>query len=492
MKRTLTLVVTFAVIIAALVTVANIRKPKAPAPTTQDIWKQSGIPVQVAEVSRGDMAESIDITGDLTALNSAVISPKINGRLTTFSIHEGDVVSKGQVVAMLDQGDALNNLQSAQASLESAKARLAQAETTAEVTKTQTQSAIEQAESTVRSALAKLETAKRPNRSQERLVAENNVNSAKANLDRAEADYKRNERLRNRGAISESTFDGAKAEYLVAQANHKSAIQQLSLIEEGGRREDVTSAQAQVDSARSQLRTAKANASDYKLRLKDIQAAKASLLQAKAAVDTAKRQLDNTYIKSSISGVVSTKTAEVGQVVSPGGSLAEVVDLNSVYFKGEVSENALALISKGQSVAVHIDALAGESLKGVVVEIYPSGSTASRNFSVRISLVGAKDRAKPGMFATGTIGTGIRKNILRVSKDAVSEGNGIESVYRLESDNTVKKITVKVVKSDRNSSRIEETLELKVGDRLVTQGIKNVQDGTKVELEKKEKSDVAN
>ena len=80
MKRNMPTIITFAVIIIALLAVAAVRKPKSPAPTTQQIWKESGVPVQTALVAHGDMEESVQITGDLTALNSAVVSPKISGR----------------------------------------------------------------------------------------------------------------------------------------------------------------------------------------------------------------------------------------------------------------------------------------------------------------------------------------------------------------------------------------------------------------------------
>lgn len=483
MKRNMPTIITFAVIIVALLAVAAVRKPKSPAPTTQQIWKESGVPVQTALVAHGDMEESVQITGDLTALNSAVVSPKISGRLMSINVHEGDHVSKGQILAVLDQGDAQSDLESAQASLESAKAKLEQAITNAEVTKTQTDSAIDQAKASLRSAQAKLAVAKKPSRTQERMVAENNVDSAKANLDKAEADYKRNKRLLDRGAISQSSFDVVKTEYLVAQSNYKSAKEQLSLIDEGGRSEDISSAQAQVEVAKGQLRDAIANSSQNKVKQKDILAAKASVLQSQAAVDTARRQLENTYIRASISGTVSSRSADPGQVVSPGETLAMIVDLNSVYFKGDISEKYVARVKKGQSVSVTMDAIDDKVFQGKVAEIYPSGSTANRNFSARISITGADSELKPGMFANGKIVIGDITNALLVSKDAVNDQEGTQSVYVVDS-RTAKKKTVTVIRSDRNYAQIDENSAVKAGDMVVTQGRKNIQDGSKLELSK--------
>ncbi|MCE5321691.1 efflux RND transporter periplasmic adaptor subunit [bacterium] len=481
MKRNIPVIVTLAIIIVALLAVAAVRKPKAPAPTTQEIWQKSGVPVQTAAVIRGDMDDTVQITGDLSALNSAVISPKISGRLMSINIREGDRVSRGEVVAVLDQGDAEDNLETAQASLESAKAKLEQAVTNLDVTKIQTQTAIRNAQASLKSAQNKLVLAKQPSRSQERRVAQNKVNSAKAELDQAEADYKRYERLLKRGSVSQSDYDVKKANYLVAKANYNSAVEDLSIIDEGGRKEDVNAAQSNVDVAQGELIDAKANAAQVRVKEKEVTAAKATVLQAKAAVDTARRELGNTYIKSPISGVVSSRSVDPGNVVSAGQELASIVDLNSVYFKGDVSEQYMAKISKGQSVSVRVDALPNDALEGTITEVYPSGSTSNRNFSVRISIAGASNKIKPGMFATGEVLAGRLCNILMVPKDAVNDQEGTQSVFVIGKDNIAKKHIISILKTDRNYAQVSLPTDLKVGDMVATQGRKNLKDGSKVE-----------
>lgn len=485
MKKYIIVPIIFVVIIAALLGAAHIRKPKQPAATTQEIWIDSGVPVQTSRVTSGDMNEVVQITGDLSALNSAVISPKISGRLTSISIREGDHVSQGQVVAVLDQGDALSNVEAMQASLESARARLAQAVTNAEVTKTQTQIAIEQAQANVNSALARSEVVKKPSRSQDRMVAENRMNSAKANMDKAEADFKRNDRLLKRGAISESAFDIVKTQYIIAQSDYKSTQDQLSLIDEGGRQEDISSANSQVDVAKGQLRDARSNAAMNKVKAKDIFAAKAGVQQAQAALDTARRGLEYTYVKSPISGVVSARASDPGQVVSPGQTLANIVDLGSLYLKAEISEKYLSTVRNGQSVGVNVDAVPGKVFQGRVTEIYPSGSTLNRNFFARISISGTDTSLKPGMSANGEILTGTARKVLLVSKDAIDERKGIQSVFTVASGKTAKRHQVTVVREDRDFSQIGTPNDLEIGDMVVTEGHNNLQDGTTVEIIKK-------
>ncbi|MHB1460522.1 MAG: efflux RND transporter periplasmic adaptor subunit [Armatimonadota bacterium] len=492
MKKIIIAIVLIVLLLGGLYGLSQYRKPKPPVPTSAQIWKQTGIPVNTTVLARGEMVQTIAVTGDITALNSAVVSPKISARLTSISIHEGDTVSKGQVVAVLDQGDPINALESARASLEASKARLAQAVTYSEVTKTQTQSVIEQANASLRSALAKLEVAKRPSRSQDRMVAENKVASAKANLDKAQADFNRNDRLLKRGAISESAFDVFKTQYAVSQSDYKTANDQLSLIAEGGRKEDITSSESQVEMARQQLREAKANASQNLVKEKDILTAKTAVLQAQAAVDTAKRQLDNTYIKASISGVVATRTADPGQVVSPGQTLATIVDLGSVYLKGDVSEKYLGSVSNGQSVSVRIEAFPGKTLTGRITEINPAGSTVNRNFSVRITINTAGLKIKPGMFASGDIKIDSIQNVLLVPKDALDDRKGVQSVYTAGKDKKAKRHLVSVLSENRDYVQLAKPFDLKAGDTVVTQGHTNIEDGTLLELDSGEAVNVVN
>lgn len=485
MKKNMPIAITFIVIIIALFAISAVRKPLPPAPTTKDIWNKSGVPISTSFITRGDMANSLQITGDLKALNSAVISPKISGRLMSIKIREGDSVSAGQVVAVLDQEDAISNIQTAQAGLESARAKLSQAITNLDVTRIQTKTAIEQAKASLSSAKSKYELTKKPSRSQERTVAQNKVDSAKAQLDQAKADYDRYDRLLKRGSVSQADFDLKKANYLVALSNYNSANEGLSIIDEGGRREEVSSAQSQVDVASGSLRDAQANAAQNRVKEKEVTAAKAAVLQAKASLDIARRELENTYIKSPLSGVVSSRSADPGQVVAFGQELATIVDLKSIYFKGDISEQNMASVRKGQPVNVKIDALPDDTFNGSIVEIFPAGSTASRNFSVRISIPGASSKVKPGMFATGTVLTGKSSNVMLVSKDAVNDQEGTQSVFVIGKDKIAKRHVVTVVRTDSHFAQIDNSTDLKIGDIVATEGRKNLQDGTKVEIDNK-------
>lgn len=484
MKKALLVVLIIVAVLGGLRLAMNRRAPKKAPPTTRQVWAKDGIPVQTAMITRGDMEQTIEVTGDINALDKVTLSAKIPGRVAQVNAREGDRVSRGQTIVVLDQQDLLSNLISARGGLETATARLSQAKTNATVTKIQTDAAIEQAQAQLESARARLAVVKNPSRSQERMVAENNVAEAKANLDRAESDYKRNKSLVTQGAISQSSFEVVETQYKVVQTQYKSATERLSMIQEGGRSEEVQQAEAQVSVANETLKTAKAGASQNLLRKEDIRQAQAALEQARAMVAIAEQQLSYSYIKSPISGVVSSRSTESGQVVSAGQALAEIVNLGSLYFKGDVSENGFAGIRPGQNVRVKIDAIPDAVFAGTLAEIYPSGSTLSRNFPVRITIRQGGQGVRPGMFARGEIVTGVAKDIILVPKDAIDERKGTQSVFTVGPTKIATRHIVSVIRENPGYVQVQTPTDLQPGDVVVTGGRQNLQQGSKVQLGK--------
>jgi RND family efflux transporter MFP subunit len=159
-----------------------------------------------------------------------------------------------------------------------------------------------------------------------------------------------------------------------------------------------------------------------------------------------------------------------------------VVDLSSLYFKGEISEKQFDSVRKGQKVDVSIDALPGKAITGSVIDIYPSGSTLSRNFPVRIRINEGKD-ARPGMFARGNIVTGMSRNVLLIPKDAVDERKGTQSVFTVGPDKKAKRHIVNVIYEDATMAQVQTPTDIKIGDIVVTSGRQNLQDGAKVRVE---------
>ena len=298
MKKAVIALVLIVAALAAFTSLGAKRSHKRIVPTQAQIRANVGVPVSVGEIARGDVEETISATGDIAALTSVSLASKSTSRVVEVAAREGDTVRAGQVLIRLDPSDAISQVNSAQAGLLAARARLSQAQTAAAAQDTQSSAAIAQANAALEIAQSHLAVVKKGARSQERLVAQNAVDSAKANLANASANYKRYKGLAEQGAVSAQQLDTYKTQYDIAQAQYDSAVQQLSLIKEGARPEDIDAAESQVKQAREGLRTARANASQVDIRREDIKNARAGVAQAEAALAKERSAYDDTLLRT--------------------------------------------------------------------------------------------------------------------------------------------------------------------------------------------------
>jgi RND family efflux transporter MFP subunit len=468
--------VAFFLIIAviAIKPMTNLKSKQPKQPPTNE-----GINVRTSFARTGDMASVIEVSGDIKALKSTVLSAKIGGRIVSVPYREGDYVCAGTVVVQQDTSDLNDQVRQAEAALLAAKARLSQAITTASLSDTQTEAQISQAKAALEAARANYELIRKGARSQEIATAENAVASAKANYENAKTNLERMRALFAEGALSKQQLDLAQMQYDVAHAQYESAKQQLSLIKAGAREEQIEAAEKQVKQAEEALRIAKANRAQKALRHEDIKAAKAAVAQAEAALAFARQQVINASITTPISGTISKRMAEPGQMATPGVPLIEVVALNTVYFEAEVSEIEIAKVKVGQPVTVTVDALPGKKFHGKVFKILPTADTQSRHFAVRIAIPNSKGEIKPGMFARGSIEIARHKNTVIIPKDAlIVNGEGRAVYVVVNSTAKFKPITT----GFESREEIEVLSGIKPNDEIVIVGQDKLSDGVKVNV----------
>ncbi len=217
---------------------------------------------------------------------------KIAGRVTELSVDEGQQVQTGQVLARLDNAELASTV-------------------------TQNRAALQEAASH----LAELKAGSRP---QEIEQARANVRSEEAEEVRLKKDYERAETLYTNGAISTAQFDAAKSAYETRAALQRSAMESLSLVREGPRKEDIDAAEYRVE-------------------------------QAKAAVRTAEEKLKDTVIVAPAPGVILRKNVELGETVGAGTPIFTIGDLSSPWIKVYVPDPQLNLVKLGQKALVTID-----------------------------------------------------------------------------------------------------------------------------------------
>jgi HlyD family secretion protein len=225
------------------------------------------------------------------------ISTKIPGRIKDILVNEGDFVTAGQVLVRMDTS--------------------------------QLQAQRRQAEAQLRRAIISIDTAKSQvrQRDAERTAAIATVAQQDAKLDQAEKQQQRSEVLIKTSAVSQQALDNDRANALTAKAS-------------------LAAAQAGVASSEAALNAAKAQVVD----------AEAAVDAARAAIDSIAADIDDSTLKSPRDGRVQYRVAQLGEVLSAGGRVLNLVDLGDVYMTFFLPTAEAGRIAIGADARLVLDA----------------------------------------------------------------------------------------------------------------------------------------
>lgn len=195
---------------------------------------------------------------------------------------------------------------------------------------------------------------------------------------------------------------------------------------------------------------------------------------------TYENMLENTTLVSPISGVVTARNYDVGDMAS-GLPIFVVQRINPVKIMISVSESLYAYIKKGMAVEVELDALPEQKFSAKVSRITPSIDASTRTFPVELTLANDKELVKPGMYARVTMNYGTRKNIVVPDVAVVKQlGSGNRYIYVCKEDGTV--AYQKVELGRRMGDKYEILSGIADGDVVVTSGQVALKDGIAVEI----------
>lgn len=221
-----------------------------------------------------------------------------------------------------------------------------------------------------------------------------------------------------------------------------------------------------------------------------VKGAQAAVESAAAALSGAEANLDYTLIRAPFDGVVLTKNADVGDIVTPLGasstSKAAVVtlaDMDSLQVEVDVSETSITLIKVGQPCNVQLDALSDKRFRGVVHAIVPTVDRAKATVLVKVRFLDKDVRMLPDMsakvsFLSRELATYELQPRLAVNQSALT-GAGGKSVVYLVQDNKVRETVIAT--GGKLGDMLEVTAGLKPGDRVVLNP-KGLKDGSKVKV----------
>lgn len=292
------------------------------------------------------------------------LSARISGQIKDVFVIEGQVVHAGDVLVTIDPQDYQVSANQAQANLADAFATAASSHWNVPITSVTVRSNLDSAKTAVANAEAALKAAEQNYESAKAKLVEAQANAAKS-----DADLERAKQLVVKEDISRQQYDYAVAAAAANQAAVTSAQAVVRAAEQS-----VQEAQGKVLQAKNDLQTAETAPEQVSLTRSNAQAADAKVLQRKAQLAQAELNLGYTVIRSPVTAIVGKKSVEVGQNVSIGQELVDVVPLDDVWITANFKETQLAHMRPGQPVEVHVDAY-GRKWKGHVTNM--GGGTGS-------------------------------------------------------------------------------------------------------------------
>jgi HlyD family secretion protein len=340
------------------------------------------VTVQTGKVIREDITSVVTASGEVKPRNYINIGAEFAGQLTEILVKEGDHVSKGQLLARIDEAQSAADVQAQVAALSSAEADAAASEAGY--------------------------TAGNDNIN----ALQSTLDRTKADLDRYNEDYKRGQQLFQQGLIAKQDFEQRKAAF-------------------DGQQAAVAEASSRLVQARTQLAQLKAQLS----------ASQKKIAQNQANLNRVNDILKKHNVVAPIGGLVTYLPVRTGETVVPGvqnsegSTIMTIADMSIVTAEVKVDESDIINIQLGQHAEVTIDAIPNRTFTGKVIEI---GNTAilrstglaasqsntssqeAKDFKVVVGLDSPPDETRPGLSCTAKITTATHKNVLGIPIQALT------------------------------------------------------------------------
>ncbi len=191
--------------------------------------------------------------------------------------------------------------------------------------------------------------------------------------------------------------------------------------------------------------------------------------------------LENAVLRSPITGVVSARNYDRGDMYGMGQPIFTVQQIVPVKLNIGISEGDYTKVKKGDSVTLTVDAFPDRTFRGSVNRLDPTIDFLTHTCNVEILVQNGDQRLRPGMYARVTVMLETRHSIVIPDTAVIKQsGSGERYVYVLNDDNTV---SFRVVTLGRRMESEQEILSgLDEGETVVISGQAAIRDGVKVKV----------
>jgi len=342
--------------------------------------QEDSVSFRTASVERGPIVSAVSTSGTLNAVITVQVGSQVSGQIKELLADFNSEVQAGQVIARIDPETFEAKVRQARAELDVARANVHIQ-----------RAGVERAQKELANSAASFNSAKaRTEKARISLV------NAKRNLERRRA-------LFQSGSVSESQIDDTQTTHDQAQAQAKS-----DEAEERAAESLVATREAALKTARAQV--------DYAIE---------QVRQKDAALNQTEIDLENTFIRSPVEGVVIERAVDIGQTVAASLQAPKLFviaqDLRQMQVETDVDEADIGRVHVGQEAIFTVDAFAGREFHGQVMQIRKAPRVVQNvvTYTVLVSADNSDMRLLPGMTANIQIIVDERQNALKVPNAAL-------------------------------------------------------------------------
>jgi len=349
------------------------------------------IAVNVAQAQRSDIATYISLDGQIAPMQQSTLTTQQSGTVAAVYVTEGTRVTRGELLAKIDDSALRAQLLQAQGQAAQAQATL-QGQTLQNPITSQT----------VSSAVT---------------TAEQNLNSARNTLvsnQAAEANAKlvdtQNQQLIKQGYVSQTAAEQSNSAYVAAQQATANA------------RAQVTAAQAALDSARRNL-------GQTGIQVQTVAAAKGTLESQQGQVKLLQTQIGQTNLSAPFDGVITQRLLDPGAFAGPNAPILQVSQIDTVYVNVNVPDENLGFVRKGTPVSFTTSSAPGKTFHGSVYDVNATPTTGTLSYRARLVQPNPDDALRGGMLVTVQVQKERHNNAIVVPRTAIIETEGGASVF---------------------------------------------------------------
>ena len=210
--------------------------------------------------------------------------------------------------------------------------------------------------------------------------------------------------------------------------------------------------------------------------------AEAQLAAAKAREKAAWQQVDDTTVRAPLSGTVSERQANLGDVVAPGAAILTVIDPSSMRLEALVPSDQIGQVRPAQKVRFSIRGFPDQNFTGRVERVSPTADPVTRQVSIFVSLPNVGGRLISGLFAEGRVESKVRTGVV-VPLGAIDETGPVPTVTRIR-DGKAERQVVQLGTRQLETEVVEIVSGVAAGDVVITGSAKGVAPGTVVTVVK--------